>query len=360
MKRKILVFHPDINVHKSFSYYTKSVYDILSENYEVKSFEWSLTHLFNKNIEVLFLFWFENLIGNPNNIFMQRIQYAIKLGYLKAMKKRGIRIVYGLHNKAPHNLDTTNTSVVRQYEKFMRNAIDLSDSIIVANTKTVDNFKHEYGIDMHAKKVTHVPLATTKPQMIDRQEYRKKYNVASDEFFVGCIGKVERYKNVDLAISAFLKSGISGKFIVAGGVDAEYELELRHLAADNPNIIYDFHFLEEEEMLGLIHSLDLVVLPYEKTSSNSGILIDAFLNDTNILAYKFEMLYDYSDDCFYSYDYTDREDHLSKLTNALKDIEKEYKYDRESFDVKRHRLKVEAEGMNTWDNVKRMLSVAIQ
>ena len=62
MKRKILVFHPDINVHKSFSYYTKSVYDILSENYEVKSFEWSLTHLFNKNIEVLFLFWFENLI----------------------------------------------------------------------------------------------------------------------------------------------------------------------------------------------------------------------------------------------------------------------------------------------------------
>ena len=72
------------------------------------------------------------------------------------------------------------------------------------------------------------------------------------------------------------------------------------------------------------------------------------------------MLYDYSDDCFYSYDYTDREDHLSKLTTALKDIEKEYKYDRESFDVKRHRLKVEAEGMNTWDNVKRMLSVAIQ
>lgn len=360
MKRSILVFHPDISTHKAFSYYTKTVYDILSENYEVKSLEWSLSHLFNRNIEVLFLFWFENLIGNPNSAFIQKIQYAVKLGYLRAMKSRGIRIVYGLHNRAPHNLDLDNTPVARQYKRFICKAIDFSDSIIVANTRTVDYFKNEYGIDMDAKKVTHVPLATTKPQMIDRQEIRKKYNVAPDEFFAGCIGKVERYKNVDLAISAFLKSGISGKLVVAGSVHPEFELELRQLAESNPNIIFDFRFLEEKEMLGLIHATDLMVLPYEKTSSNSGILIDAFLNDTNILGYKFEMLYDYSDDCYYSYDYADREDHLSKLITGLQTIEKEYMLDRETFDMKRHRLKAEAESKNTWDNVKRMLSVAIQ
>ena len=359
MESDILIFHPDITTHKKSSFYTSQIYTTLAELYTVKSFEWSIFRLNNKKIKIIFLFWFENLIGNPNNYLLQKIQYFLKIKYLRLAKLKGKKIVYGLHNRAPHNLDLNNASIANLYERFIKEAIGISDSIIVINTKTLEFFKETYGIDMDSKKVTHVPLGTTVPTRIERDKYRNRYNITDDDFFVGCIGRVERYKNIDLAITAFIKSNIPGKFIVAGKVDEGYEQELRSLANNNPNIIFDFRFLSDDEMIGLSQALDLMVLSYEKTSANSGVLIDAFLNRTNVLAYKFDLLYDYPEDCYYSYDYSDRDDHLDKLINGLQNAESEFHNDRKLYYSKCNRLKAVCESLNTWDNVKSKLIEAI-
>ena len=129
------------------------------------------------------------------------------------------------------------------------------------------------------------------------------------------------------------------------------------LVKDN-RVICDFRYITDEEMSGIFQISDAVVLPYENTSINSGIMINAFSNGTTVIGTNIEMLQDYSSNLVYGYSFNSREEHLSSLANAFLDFERDYKLG--STACKRVELENITNTCNTWSEVSRVLLNVLQ
>lgn len=314
-KRKILIFHPDINLHKTNNEYTKKIYAILSEEYDVKSFEWFIKHPFHKDIVCIYLNWIENTAGKKN-IVVQKLQYWMKYAVLKMAHARKIRIVYVIHNKTPHNLAKESKLYQKATKPFMKQALNLADGIGVLCEHTEEYLKKEFGIRDLKNKIRFIPHGKYTEFACEIERYRNRYHIKENEFVLCFVGAMNQYKNVDIIIKALYQSGVIAKLILAGKCDPAYRKCLEGQIKDD-SVITDFSFLSDEDMSGIMQMADAVVLPYENTSINSGIMINAFSNGTTVIGTNIEMLQDYAEELVYGYQYRTEEEHIEALAHAM-------------------------------------------
>ncbi len=111
----------------------------------------------------------------------------------------------------------------------------INRNIILVSQEQTDYFRENYG-----KECTTVPTATHLPESSENKDVLKKFGLAPEGYFL-FLGRLAKVKNPDYLISAFMKSGISGKkLVLAGNNDAEpdYVHRLHELARGNENIIF--------------------------------------------------------------------------------------------------------------------------
>lgn len=355
MKQKeFLVFHPDIYRHNTNNEYTKKIYSILNSEYEVKSFEWFLTHPFSKNIKAIYLNWFENTIGN-DRLFIQKFQYAIKLLVLWFAHIRKIRICYVIHNKTPHSISETSLIYRKASKKFIQKALNLSDRIIELCVSTEKYLSEEFSVKDLSVKIRLVPHGNYTKYTCDRNELLKKYGLGKEDFVLAYVGKMDKYKNIDLIIKAFYKADIQGFLLIVGKIEPEYEKEIKKTITDN-RVITDFSYVSDENMSGIMQIADAIVLPYDKTSINSGIMINSFSNGTTVIGTNIEMLQDYEGDLVYGYTYYNKKDHINKIAREIKKAETDGKI---ILDNKGKQLEECVNRNNNWTLVRKCLLRAI-
>ncbi len=315
MGKEILVFHPDINVHKTNNEYTKRIYSILADEYEVRSFEWYIKHPMSK-VYAMYLNWMENTIGR-DTVVIQKIQYALKMATLRWAHARGAKIFYVVHNKTPHSLARKSEIYQKATKSFIMRALQMADTIVELCEHTEAYISSEFGmLDIH-RKMALIPVGKYTKYDCDLQQYREKYGIKPKELVFAFVGKMDKYKNIDIILEAFYMSGVDAKILLVGKINPEYEGAIRKLILDD-KVITNFSFVTDQDMSGLMQMSDAILLPYENTSINSGIMINAFSNGTTVIGTDIEMLQDYDDELVYSYSYTDRYEHVNALSKAMK------------------------------------------
>lgn len=350
MKEEIIVFHPDINKHPTNNEYTKKMYELVSSIYKVRSLEWFATHILCGNVKGIYLNWYENTVG-PQNTLIQQIQYALKYLLIKFAKIRGIKVVYVVHNKTPHNISKSSDIYIKAAKPFIRKALLLSDKIVELSRHTEQYLVNEYQLDSIANKISLVPHGTYTKYESVILNVREKYKIKNNEFVFCFVGKMDKYKNVDIIIKAFYEADINARLLLIGKIDNDYKKQVTELIVDN-RVICDFSFVSDEDMSAIMQAVNVIVLPYSNTSMNSGIMINAFSNGVTVVGTNIEMLMDYPENLVYGY-YHSEENHVVNLRQRMKDAYQDYKNG--NFEGKGAMLEDIVNKDNNWGKVKHSL-----
>ena len=146
-------------------------------------------------------------------------------------------------------------------------------------------------IQDHQKKMIYNPFninySTNKE--LERKYTIEKYNIPSNCFLVGCVGRVVDYKNIDFIIKNISEIYCSINkniyLIVAGAGSEEYVNELREYAYNvgvSDHVIFT-GFINDPNRL--ISSLDLLVAP-SRVDAFGRTIVEAMLQKTPVLAAK--------------------------------------------------------------------------
>ena len=308
MKEKKVMVYPSFNsTNQYISLISKAIknagYEVVSP---VKKIEFLCVDTFVLN-------WYENMPGS--NVLPTFLRKIAKLFLIKC---GGKQIVWVVHNKKPHD-DRSGLSLL-----LMKILCLLSDKIIILSEETKTVLE---------KLVRNKRFYESKICKIPHPNYIGVYGEEKDSL-INCnstikflfLGMIRKYKNIELLIDVFkeLPREYPVHLTIAGScMDECYkkELELRADKYDD-NITLCLKFIDDAEMVGLIQSNDILVLPYDINSSlNSGTIILGFSYHKTVISPMIGTLKEYSgSNFFYSYDYADDAEHKTKLTHCIEEV----------------------------------------
>ena len=188
---------------------------------------------------------------------------------MRRAQRRGVRIVYTVHNALPHNVRTE--SARRAYRKLYRQAdalIVLSGSVGQQVLARVDNSVAD---KIHVIEHGILELACPLP---NRQEARLELNVGPDADVVVFMGGIRAYKGItDLidAIDIARRDRPKLRLIIAGMPQEPfdpYQAQIQRLAL---NGIVQAHprYVSEQFKAAVYAAADVVVLPHRDPSQSS-------------------------------------------------------------------------------------------
>jgi len=178
-----------------------------------------------------------------------------------------------------HDIDSMRGEHVASTE-FKRSAISWVEWICVHNAHVASSLKHD--LKIAPERIIDIPLGVPS----SRGGGRKL--TPSNVFTIGVFGHLKRSKGVFDAIkifSALRQRGVIFSGIIAGGDLEGLSESLRseiEWAGLSDVISFRPQFLDEQEFLSLMQSVDVVLLPYHRISQ-SGILVQAASNECAIV-----------------------------------------------------------------------------
>jgi glycosyltransferase involved in cell wall biosynthesis len=256
--------------------------------------------LFSKKIwgaDTIWLNWYEN-----DTVAAKKI---LKIMVLFLIRFSGKKIIYVLHNKKPHDAHKsifTNLLCGSMYY--------FSNIIIVHSEMSRQVVPKEY-----AHKIRYIPH----PNYINEYGEMKYYDNADAKLRLLFLGQIRPYKNMELlikAVSNFDDNELE-LTIVGKPISQEYMRKLQTLIRKK-NIKFISKFVEDNELTSYLGTCDLLVLPYDITSSlNSGTVILAFSYAKTVICPNIGTLSDMENKKFLSYTYVNQEEHDRKLTMLI-------------------------------------------
>jgi glycosyltransferase involved in cell wall biosynthesis len=182
----------------------------------------------------------------------------VELNYLplvmNILRQRKNKIVTTIHEVG------LNSIINRYVLKFL----NLSDKLIVHNEKMIDILKVN-GID--ADKIVEIPLGTSKPKILDKEECKAYLNVA-DKRIITIFGFISQNKGHDLIIGILPKLDHDIILFVAGGTRTEdqksYKESLKKQVSlmGLENRVKFFDFVDKNDLPVIANATDLFVYPY--------------------------------------------------------------------------------------------------
>jgi beta-1,4-mannosyltransferase len=223
---------------------------LVIQGVEVVNFSWK-TALFAK-YDVMHIHWPEYLTSSSRNIFsIIKGLFAVLL--IIRLRIRNIPLVWTVHNVKPHETS-------RSYNLIHRFLLDTHSYKVYMQKSFPPGLRNFYVPHGNYAELFH------KQKKIDRQEV----SVLAISF-----GYVRPYKNIENLIRYFPKN--LGALVIAGQpITADYGNHLNDFLAQNhagPEVRLELMQLSEKEMLKLILSAQIAVLPYREIYNSGAVLM---------------------------------------------------------------------------------------
>jgi glycosyltransferase involved in cell wall biosynthesis len=245
--------------------------------------------------------WFESISGNRP----KWISFMRKFFLLSLLKISNKKIVWTAHNKIPHESNIYSEMLISLLKKLSSKIHILCHATIV-----------ECDLKKYEKKIVYIPhgdyFNNYPPSDFN---VKKHYSIPQENNILFFIGKIRRYKNIELLISAFEKSKLSKEnwtLLICG--NGKLNLQT------SENIILDFNFVPDGKMNAYLEQSSLLIAPYNKKSVlNSGTLWLAcsFAKPFVLPAIGCVQDIPNKEEFLYIYDYANQNDHLKNLTDTL-------------------------------------------
>jgi beta-1,4-mannosyltransferase len=262
--------------------------------------------------------------------------YLGKLVRLICFRMKGIRIIWFVNNKVPHD-DNAFYAV-----KMMKHLVKMSEKVVVMCTESVDVIRNIDPVEKDWKnKLIYLPHPSYIGAYTEREAISQKQK--STDFNILFFGSIRPYKNVDLLIKTFKSMRYSDIHLtIAGKVKTkEYADYITDLGEDDARITLKLEYVSDEDICSLIAENDIVVLPFDtKTMLNSGSVILTCSCGSTFISPEIGTVKDLPHDGnFYSYTYSSEKEQETELLACMNRAYKDYATDEKAFSEKGDHLK---------------------
>jgi len=213
-------------------------------------------------------------LSSPEVIHVQWIplitKVPLELWFLRVLKKRGIRLVYTVHNILPHDTGM-------KYKDTFRVIYNLMDALICHTQNAKEQLVKEFGIS--ADKVwviPHGPMFHDSIQ-IKRVEACTRLGYRGEETNVLAFGGIRPYKGLEFLLQAWklvIDQCPDTRLIIAGNGDKDYLRQIVELINDlelEQSVQTHFGFIPNDE-LPIFHSAaDILVYPYRNITQSGAL-----------------------------------------------------------------------------------------
>jgi glycosyltransferase involved in cell wall biosynthesis len=214
--------------------------------------------------------------------------------FLKWIRRRGIRIVYTVHN-------VTRQDAPDQGKPLFRRAYHVADVLICHGEGARAELEGEFGVPPEKTWIIpHGPLFEEKP-MLSPAEARAALGLSVDETLVLWQGVISPYKGISFLLDAWKqvqKSGARGRLLIAGTGDSAVMEEIRRkIAADDLASTVDLRleFVPVDQIPVLYQAADILVYPY-KAGTTSGALLTGLNYGKAVVATRLPFFLEYLKD----------------------------------------------------------------
>ncbi|KKM13016.1 hypothetical protein SY88_00120 [Clostridiales bacterium PH28_bin88] len=194
----------------------------------------------------------------------------VELWFLKIMKKRGVRLVYTVHNVLPHDTGL-------RYKPIFSRIYDFMDALIChtreAKEQLVSTFKTP------ASKIWVIPHGPMFHDSfkITRAEARTRLGCQEDLPIVLFFGAIRPYKGLEYFLEVWrvvTENCPEARLMIAGNGDKEYIQRLKEKIDGlglNESVVSHFRFIPNEELPVFHQAADIFVYPYQAITQSGAL-----------------------------------------------------------------------------------------
>lgn len=274
-------------------------------------------------------------LSKPNTI-RRKIKYLTWLLMIYAIRLKGGKIIFTLHNKMNHDRNRR----YNELEKITMLILKYAYRVVIHSTESISVVRKLIP-DTDTRRIVYVPH----PNYITAYHNLKPYTNYSrkeNEIVLLFMGLMRPYKNIEIIIEAANQlQGITDiHFLICGRVKENYRNQLLSLIKGR-NITADFRYIDNDEVPSLLELSDALITPYNTESVlNSGAAILAFSFGRTVIGTWTGTTRDIDESLVYCYDDTnDEEEHVSRLKNAIMKFYEDFKRDKASVKAKGEKLR---------------------
>ncbi len=174
----------------------------------------------------------------------------------KALKNK--KVLIELHNVLSHETNI--------FEKLLLNELLNSVNKIIVHSKSSMNYLKSF------KNVLLNPFGYYKYPRLDKSYARELMKIRNNTFVILFFGNIRKYKGLDILLKVFSKFSKDKNtlLIVAGRF---FENPKTYKSYINDKVLIINRFIEEDEIPILFEASDILVLPYKRFDSQSGVIM---------------------------------------------------------------------------------------
>lgn len=189
----------------------------------------------------------------------------------KRIGKAGVKVIAITDNVIPHEKRAGDTAFTKYFIRQCNGFITMSKAVLADLA--------QFTSSAHKKYLLH-PLYTAFGEKVDKQEARKKLNVAATDKAILFFGLIRHYKGLDMLLEAMADARIKQmgvKLLVAGEFyeDRKPYLDIIEKNGLGQQVILFDKFIPNEEVKYYFSAADLLTLPY-RSATQSGVTQVAF------------------------------------------------------------------------------------
>jgi len=269
---KILAFPAFAN--KGINPYNALLYDHTAK-YGAVAIDYTLRSALFGSYDVLHYHWPDGYINVPSRLKMIQ-RAAVLMMVVTLAKARGKKIVWTVHNLAPHDAYYPQEAawILSWFAKRCDGLVFLTDGGRL-------EFKALYGA-LSAKKIVipHGHYRPIYPRVPTKTAARNALGLPPDKTILLSFGLIKPYKNIDGLIAAFdqIKDTNTVLLIAGNCGDQTLAAALKAKAKLNPSIRLDLKFIADSDVPTYFAASDLMVLPYKQILNSGALLLSLSFN----------------------------------------------------------------------------------
>lgn len=227
--------------------------------------------LTNHRLNIIHLHWAELQFsyGYPSPSRATRTLQSL-FKKLRFARRRGVRIVYTVHN-----IDQHEDLYPELNDQANRWLFSHADAIHVHDESTAQKVRVRYGEPSRMVVIPHGNYLDAYPNQVSRSEARARLDIPDGHFVYLCLGQVRPYKGLDRLIHTFSTlNPEDATLIVAGNVHTpDYAQHIHSLVNGQPNIKLHTTYIHDNDLQFYFNAADACVLPYRRATTSGAALL---------------------------------------------------------------------------------------
>lgn len=227
--------------------------------------------LLKRRCHILHLHWAElqYSYGHPS-LSQARRSLRNLLTQLRYLQRRGVRLVYTVHNLSQH--EGLHPDLNEQANQWL---FAHADAIHVHDQASAETVAQIYDRREAVFVIPHGNYIGVYPNTVRREEARDRLGIPPGAFVYLFMGQVRPYKGLERLIQAFVElDDASAMLIIAGQInDAGYAEHIRSQVDGRANIQFFLDYIPDEDLQLFFNSADICVLPYRRATTSGAALL---------------------------------------------------------------------------------------